>query len=192
MSAQVPDADPIELARQIADELERSGIPYAIGGAIAYGYWGAPRGTQDVDVNIFLPPEDAAPGLAALRRAGVDFDDEAAARAMSEGNCVRGAIGRTPVDAFFDSIPLHLSAARRVRTKPMLGRPVQVLSAEDTAVLKMLFHRGKDRVDLERLVALMGKALDAGYVRDWLVECVGADDARVAEWDLLVRELGPT
>lgn len=184
------DVDVLEIARRIADEMERSAVPYAIGGAIAYGYWGAPRGTQDVDLNVFLDVDTSDVGLDALSRAGVALDRQAARAAIAEGAHVRGFVGRTPVDAFFDSIPFHQSAALRVVTRPLLGRPAKVLSAEDTSVLKMLFHRGKDRVDVERLVAIMGRALDDAYVRDWLVECVGEDDHRVAEWDEMVAQLG--
>jgi hypothetical protein len=32
-----------ELAVALAEQLERAGIPYAVGGAIAYGFWGNPR-----------------------------------------------------------------------------------------------------------------------------------------------------
>lgn len=43
----------------------------------------------------------------------------------------------------------------------------------------MLFFRGKDLVDVERLLSLMGDTLDRPYVRDSLVEVVGEDDYRV-------------
>ena len=53
---------------------------------------------------------------------------------------------------------------------------------------KLLFFRGKDLVDLERLVAVQGAKLDSGYVRRHLVEMMGEDDVRVAKWDELVRD----
>jgi hypothetical protein len=173
----------------LADALEGAGIPYAIGGAIAYGFWGPPRGTNDIDINVFLEAPAAGPALDALNRAGMVFDRLEAERRVADGAHVRGFVDRTPIDVYFNSIPFHLAAAEGVQTRPILGRPARVLSAEATAVLKMLFHRGKDRVDLERMVGLMGKTLDAAYVRRWLVECVGDDDHRIAEWDELVRDL---
>jgi len=184
------ELDPVAVARRLADELEAAGVPYAIGGAIALGYWGAARGTQDVDLNVFLAAGAEGPGLDALERAGVRFDRDAAVREIAEGGYVRGFVGRTPVDAFFDSIPLHASAARRVALRPLDGRPARILSAEDLAVLKLLFFRGKDVVDLERLVAIAGESLDRAYVRRWIVECMGEDDLRVREWDRIVTELG--
>jgi len=59
--------DAASVARRLADALEQHAIPYAIGGAIAYGFYGAARGTKDVDVNLFLPPDEARPALDALK-----------------------------------------------------------------------------------------------------------------------------
>ena len=33
-------------------------------------------------------------------------------------------------------------------------------------------------------------ALDTGYVRQWIVEMLGEDDARVQRWDRIVRDYG--
>ncbi len=57
---------PAELAVLLAGCLEAIGIPYAVGGAVAYGFWGAPRGTQGLDLNLFLPAEHIGPALDAL------------------------------------------------------------------------------------------------------------------------------
>ena len=54
-----------------------------------------------------------------------------------------------------------------------------ILAPEDLIVLKLLFNRHKDIVDIERIVAA-GTALDWPYIRHWLIECVGKDDARMA------------
>ncbi len=67
----------------------------------------------------------------------------------------------------------------------MLDTPIRVLSAEDLTVFKLLFFRGKDVVDVERLVAAQGNRLDRQYVRTWLVSCVGEGDERVRRWDTI-------
>ena len=64
------------------------------------------------------------------------------------------------------------------------------LSAEATAVFKLLFYRNKDLVDLEKLVAVQGADLDAAYVRRWMVDMMGEDDERVQDWDRIVAEHG--
>jgi hypothetical protein len=57
-------------------------------------------------------------------------------------------------------------------------------------VFKLLFFRGKDVVDLERLIAVQGAALDAAYVRRHVVTMLGDDDPRVVTWDRLWSEHG--
>lgn len=180
---------PAELAVVLAERLADAGIPYAIGGAVAYGYWGVPRGTQDLDLNIFVVAEDASPAVDVLIAAGVRFDRDAALASARERGDARGVYGDMPVDVFFLAIPLHESAARRTVVVGLLGRRIEILSAEDLVVFKLLFFRGKDVVDVERVLAAQGTRLDRDYVRRWLVDCVGSDDVRVARWDQLCSAL---
>ena len=53
---------------------ERAGIPYAVGGAIALGYYAEPRATKDIDVNIFLPETEAKRVLHVILSPGAQFD----------------------------------------------------------------------------------------------------------------------
>jgi hypothetical protein len=175
------------VARALADALESRSIPYAIGGAIAYGFHAPPRATNDVDLKVFLEPDALGPALEALGAAGAVLDAAASMRAAGERGDSSVAVRGMRVDVFVPSIPLYESARDRVQTVSLLGRPIRVLSAEDLVVFKMLFFRGKDLGDIERLLAFRGQDLDRAYVRRWLVELVGADDARVERWDSLAR-----
>jgi hypothetical protein len=70
------------------------------------------------------------------------------------------------VDFFVPSIPFYDEAERTLcRVSFKDGRSVLVLSAEALSVFKLLFFRDKDLVDLRRLVARQGSALDHAYVR---------------------------
>jgi len=46
----------LEAAAEIADFLEREGVPYAILGGLAVQYWGEPRTTRDVDIIAMVQP----------------------------------------------------------------------------------------------------------------------------------------
>ena len=175
-------------ALRIAAAMEERGIPYAIGGAIAFGVWAVPRGTVDVDLHVFVDPMDQSAVFAALRAAGVELDDaDAAERATRDGMYV-GRMDGMRVDVFLPSIPFYAEAERtRVRLTAH-GQDAWYLSAESTAVFKLLFFRGKDIVDLERLVSVRGARLDHAYVRRSIVDMVGEDDERIARWDRLVRD----
>lgn len=54
ITAELPTA--VDIARAVADALERHGLPYAIGGALALGFYAVPRATVDVDVNVQVGP----------------------------------------------------------------------------------------------------------------------------------------
>ncbi len=181
--------DATEAAVHFATALQRAGIPHAIGGAIAYGFFGAARGTHDVDINLFVPGDAAGPAPSALIAAGLEIDEPLALETAAERGDARGMFKGLPVDLFFNSIPVHDRAATRTREVTLHGIRLRVLSPEDTAVFKMLFFRGKDLVDVERLLGIMQGSLDRAYVRAALVEVVGEDDYRTKKWDELVAQL---
>lgn len=180
------------LARRIADALEAASLPYGIGGALALGVWGFPRATKDVDIDIFVAPENLGPVFAALRSAGCEVEDaSAAAQALDRGDFQAWA-GSMRVDVFVPSIPFYESIRRRVRTAELEGRPAFFISPEDLAVMKFLFFRAKDLIDVERLVAFGAATFDRSYVGASLTEIVGADDSRVVRWGQLLADVDAT
>jgi hypothetical protein len=167
-------------------------LPYAIGGALALAIAGVPRGTADVDVNAFVPESDVDHFVETFRALGIDIDPAAArARADRDGMFV-GRWDGMRIDVFLPSIPFSLEAERtRVRVTDDTGWSGWFLSAEALAVFKLLFFRGKDIVDLERLVAVRTEGLDHGYVRRWIADMMGEGDERVRRWDEIVAGFGP-
>lgn len=185
-----PLASLVAAVAAIVDEFERSPLPYALGGAIAYSAWAEPRATRDIDLNVWVPPERLGDAFTVLEAAGVRLDREAARRdALARGMFV-GRHGEYRVDVFVPSVPFYDEVLRRrVRTR-LAGRETWVLSSESLAVFKMLFHRPKDVADVGRLLDIQGGRLDVEFVRRWLVEMLGVDDERVAEWDRLAERRG--
>jgi hypothetical protein len=181
--------DATEAAVHFAKALEAAAVPSAIGGAIAYGFFGAARGTHAVDINLFVAGDAAGSALGALVAAGLSIDLPEATRRASERGDARGSFQGLPVGLFFNSIPAHERAATRRKRVLLHGTAIDVLAPEDTATFKLLFFRGKDLVDVERLLAMMGPRLDRALVRAQLVEVVGEDDYRVKKWDELTRAL---
>jgi hypothetical protein len=176
--------DAAEAGLAIAHALEQAGVPYALGGALALGAHGVPRGTLDVDVNVFVAEPQLAGVLQRLRDLGVDLDLEAALlRAKRDGMCV-GRWAGMRIDVFVPSIPFSHEAGRtRVQLEDPSGESVWFLSAEAITIFKLLFFRPKDLADLERLSAVQGPDLDRAYIRRWITEMMGEDDERVAAWD---------
>lgn len=73
-----------EVGLSLARTLEARQVPYALGGALAYGVWALPRATKDVDLNLFAATEQLPGALDALASAGVAFEREAALAAPQE------------------------------------------------------------------------------------------------------------
>src|ERR671929_5309 len=117
------------LAEKLVDlhrALSRARLPHAFGGAIALAYVTRdPRGTNDIDVNIFIPAEEAERALAALPE-GVDQPPGTAETIAREGQ-IRLWWDRTPLDLFFNYAPVHDDAAVNRRTVPFEGIKIPVL-----------------------------------------------------------------
>lgn len=177
-----------EQALDLADALQAHGVPYAIGGALAYGIWGEARATKDIDLNVFVTVDQIEAAFTALREAGVSFDDELARREAAEQGMFIGFVGEYRVDVFVPSIDFSWEANRTATEHQVRGRTYRFLSAEALAVFKLLFFRPKDLLDLEKLVAVLESSFDAAYVRRQIVEMMGEDDERVRAWDRIVRE----
>lgn len=172
---------PPELAVLVSAALRARGIHHAVGGALALAFYAEPRGTLDVDLNVFVDCAHPDSVLTVLRDIGIDLAADANARVSQRGDLFLDHRG-CRLDVFFSSISLHESAAQRSRVVGLLGSEVPILSPEDLIVLKLLFNRGKDIVDIEAMVTALGDELDGDYVHRWLVECVGDDDPRLQTW----------
>jgi hypothetical protein len=168
--------------------LARRRIPHAFGGAISLAYWTMdPRGTNDIDLNVFVPAAEAARVLAALPD-GVAVSDETAGVLEREGQ-VRVWWDETPIDLFLDYAPVHEDAARNRRSVPFEGTSIPVLGPNELAIFKVMFDRTRDWADLEALV--INRALDLDAVTATLGTMLPPDDARFARLEETVRRVGP-
>jgi hypothetical protein len=169
------------------EALKARRIPFAFGGAIALAYaTEEPRGTRDIDLNVFVPVADADAVLDALP-AGVERPADILARIERDGQ-VRLLWDGTPIDLFFNYAPIHDEAARHRRSVPFEGTRIPVLGPIELAVFKAVFSRGRDWGDLEEMAE--AGTFDYGAVRSNLVELVGEDDERVARLDGIGRNPG--
>lgn len=182
-----------EVARTIADGLEQNALSYAVGGAIALGFYATPRATIDVDVNIFVPPASGMDTvLAALVGMGFAAErepPELIRQAREEGQ-FRGTMGNVRVDVFVPAIAYYAELESRRREVVLFGRPLWIVGPDDLAVLKMMFFRRKDLADVEAMARELGGQLDHAFVRAKLVELVGENDPRIEAWEEIVGETG--
>jgi hypothetical protein len=156
--------------------LEAAGLPHAFGGALALAFCTAePRGTQDIDVNVFLAPEQVDRLLPALPD-GVTVT-EADRDLLTLDAQARLWWGATPVDVFLSNHPFHDHAEAGRRHVAFAGiERLPVLACQDLAVFKAFFARPKDVVDVATMVAL--GSVDLGDLERSVGALLGDDEQR--------------
>jgi hypothetical protein len=168
------------------EALDRSGLPYAFGGAIALAFCVyEARGTHDLDINVFVPVSAAETVLAALPQEVVVSDAERTV--LARDGQVRLHWGEMPVDIFLSTDPFHEDARAHVRRMPFVeGVTIPVLGCEHLAVFKTFFAPGKDFVDIGHMVE--ANTIDPVEVRAVVAGYLGDDSQQVESFDRAVAE----
>ena len=150
----------VEKLLAIHRALKARSLPHAFGGAIALAYCvHEPRGTRDLDVNIFIDASDAARALEALPD-GVRVSSEDIEKVKRDGQ-TRLFWDGVPVDVFLNNIPLHEEVANGVVWVPLTDEQIPVLDCASLVVFKSFFNRTKDWADIEEVAAAAPKDVDA-------------------------------
>ena len=157
--------------------LDAASVPHAFGGAIALAYWSLePRGTRDLDLNVFVAPEEAGRVREALPD-DVVWDPGVDAAIARDGQA-RVLWGGTPIDLFFSYAPIHELAERGVEWVPFKEDVIPVLAPLELAIFKAHFDRTRDWADIEDM--LRAGTLTAPALRRGITTILGGDDERLA------------
>lgn len=175
----------IDMLHVIDDSLTEAGIPHAFGGAIALAYCvEEPRGTRDLDVNIFVDASKAKKALGALPK-------QIRVRASDIEKVERDGQARlfwdsTPVDVFLNNLPLHEAVAASVVWVEIEGRKVPMLDCASLAIFKAFFDRTQDWADLEKIAVATPE--DIEEAADTIADLVGAEDSAVVKLRSLLSD----
>jgi hypothetical protein len=173
----------VEKLFAIHDALEGASIPHAFGGAIALAYCvEEPRGTRDLDVNIFVDAATAGRTLVRLP-SGVRVGKKDIAKVERDGQA-RLYWDGTPVDVFLNNVPLHEAVANEVVWVPLAGRQVPVLDCVSLAIFKALFDRTRDWADMEAIAQATPEDIDIAATT--IADLVGPDDPAVERLESLI------
>ena len=182
-----PDA--AAAAQQLALVLADRSQDYALGGAIALGYWGAPRGTVDVDLTLYLPPDKPSECIWLLQEIGCDVSTSSALQSLSVHGFCRVAYRGLPIDVFLPTIPFYEAAKARRKRVQLGDQEIVIWDAESLAVFKMMFFRRKDIADVEQILRVQGGNLNRKWIQQQLEGIYGTRDPRVQQWKELVAEI---
>ncbi|MFL5439088.1 MAG: hypothetical protein ACJ79W_08020, partial [Myxococcales bacterium] len=127
----------------VHDALTGAGLAHAFGGAIALAYCTEePRGTRDLDLNIFTDASRADAALAALP-AGISVS-AADIDAVARDGQTRLWWDDTPIDVFLNNHPFHDTVAGGIVWVPLERREIPVIDCASVVVFKALFNRTRD------------------------------------------------
>jgi hypothetical protein len=166
----------------VHDALKARSLPHAFGGAIALAYCvEEPRGTRDLDVNVFCDAADAGKVLGALPD-GVEVSVGDVEKVKRDGQ-TRLFWDGVPIDVFLNNLPLHEAVAAAVVWVPLEGREVPVIDCASLVVFKSFIARTKDWADIEA-VALATPG-DIETAARTLADLIGEDGEAFARLDAI-------
>jgi len=168
----------LDVVVELHDALNGANIRHAFGGAFAL-LWctGEPRTTIDIDLNLFVEPEQLHLVLAALPQRLL-VTPEQHERFAREGQ-VRLTYDEIPVDIFLSTSDFHADVQLRTSRHELADRRLPFLSCSDLAVFKAFFNRRKDWADIEEMVR--ADQIDVASVVGILTEYLGEGDPRVVQ-----------
>ena len=169
--------------------LRDAGIPHAFGGAIALVYYGEPRATIDIDINVFLDSDSFRSLETVLESTGVEVT--VTPSVVERDGQFSGYWNRTRVDIFLAYDAVHDAMRRQARTVPFEGIDLPILSPEHLIVCKVVFDRTKDWSDLEPMMVGVPH-LDVEEILKWREHIVGTTDERYRRAEELLARREPS
>lgn len=158
--------------------LESLGVSHQFGGAIALAWYRNPRATTDIDINLTLPPEVAAPILKALARLGVAIGPKERNAIVADGQARLDWDGSF-LDVFFATTDLHFEMAERARIVRFGPVEIPILAPEHLVICKAVFDRPKDWLDIDEMLR-WGTEIDAVDVLHWVGAFLGEESPQFA------------
>ncbi len=166
----------VEKIHLIHKALRKAELRHAFGGAIALAWCTLePRGTRDLDVNVFIPAERAEELVVALPDA-VKVEQLQIDQIVETGQ-TRLWWDETPLDFFLNNLPLHEEVSREIRWVEFAGQEIPVLSCESLVLFKAFFDRTKDWADIEAVAEVDRSIVERAAART--AELLGEDSPTV-------------
>jgi hypothetical protein len=172
----------------IATFAERK-VRYAVIGGIAVIQHTRVRTTDDIDA-LLTVSQIAMPGLfEALQTRGFTLDVAGSIREFRDGGLTTIRFKDVLVDLMRPILPVYAHVIDRAISSQVLGKTVQVSSAEGLIVMKLVAMRPQDETDIQDLLAAYGDKLDLAFIRGELDTFTDGDDPRRARFESWVTKL---
>ena len=171
-----------DFLKMILSVLEKAGIDYMIGGAVAVWPWGEPRSTQDIDIVIHLGIEQINALSKELEKVDIYLPPDIILENLHETridlpiNAIHGASGyKAEMFLMRADDELRKTAFQR-RVKVDFGSEIGkvfIHSPEDLIIYKLLYYslsqQTKHIRDIGSIIKTRGNELDYEYIQKWAV-----------------------
>jgi hypothetical protein len=155
----------IPALRAAIDLLDQHGYRYAVIGGISLSQWGYSRYTLDVDIKVLVPNTEYASARAVIRAA---FPEPARTHIPQNPLIVSVTIRGVIVDFLLTLPGYEEQIIERAVARDLGGWFIQICSAEDLIIQKMVAGRARDWLDVEELLIAQHGRLDEAYIEGWL------------------------
>lgn len=151
-------------------------VDYLIGGSIASSFHGTPRSTMDVDLVADLRPAHApllVHGLGEDFYADLERISSAIVQRRSFNVIYQPTMFKVDVFVLKNEPFAKQEMQRRLRVDLGLGSPIELATAEDTLLQKLIWYRLGNEVsdrqwnDIVGIARVQGDRLDHDYLRTW-------------------------
>jgi Nucleotidyl transferase AbiEii toxin, Type IV TA system len=164
--------------------LSAADLPHAFGGGLALAYYGEPRVTIDIDVNLFVPVDRWPEVEGALEPLPIDLGLDP--KELTEERQARLPWDLNPVHLFFSYDDLHAEMPRAIRRVPFAETEIPIVAPEHLVIRKAMLDRPKDWLDIEAIFVASGP-LDLDTIETWVRRLAGAGDHRITKLQELAR-----
>jgi hypothetical protein len=106
--------------------LSAAALPHAFGGGLALAYYGEPRVTIDIDVNVFVPIDRWPEVEGALEPLPIDLGLDP--KELAEERQARLPWDLNPVHLFFSYDDLHAEMPQAIRRVPFAGAEIPIVA----------------------------------------------------------------
>lgn len=161
-----------DVTLRVIDALNASQVAYVLVGSFSTNAYGIPRSTKDADFVLQLDG-DLAPEF--YQTLGKDFEIDPQLKFETITGTFKQEMrfAGTPFMAELFRLskdPFDQERFRRRVPVKLLSRETFIPTAEDVVIMKVRWHREKDRPDLKNVLTVQRGKLDWPYIEKWCRE----------------------
>ena len=173
---------------ELVEELERTGVRYALIGGLATGYRSRPRFTRDADFLLQIPLLTLPGLLENLHVRGFAFDAQTTIREWIKEHITVLSFRGVRIDWLAPVIPLYQHVLNTAVQEIWFGHSVRIASPEGLILMKLVAFRGQDQIDIENLLAANRGQLDLDTIRREWESVSNQDDPRMRRFNEMVDQ----